>query len=92
MLLRCYVEVVTLLLELEECNQVIFHKLRSNWPADQGRHLLATDGNVLLNLNPVESIAPALGLNRYDIVRAAFVHAYVYFIRLHLANAGNGRP
>ena len=92
MLLRCYVEFVTLLLELEERNQVIFHELCSNWPTEQGRHLLATDGNVLLNLNPVESIAPALGLNRNNIVRAALVHAYVYFIRLHLAQAGNGRP
>jgi len=44
-------------------------------PADQGRKLRGTDGEVLLDLDNPDFIAAAFGLHRQHVVRAAPVQA-----------------
>lgn len=79
--------VVPILLELEECDQVIPYELRSKRSTDERWELLPTNGDVLFDLDSADLVASALGLDGYYVVRAALVHPDVDLIRLYLADA-----
>src|SRR5262249_14906123 len=77
-------DAVARVLQLEQRDYIVPHKLGSDGSTDPTGELVCAQREVLLDLHDAEPVTTALCLNRKDVVCASPIDAHVYLIRLDL--------
>ena len=78
------------LFELEENNDSVGNKLRSDGPANKVGKLMLTSTQILFNLDDAHSVGPALGLNWEYIMRPLLVQSDINLIDFNLSHVRDG--